>query len=482
MSANNSSTEGTQEEVETFLIRLSDTSFKNRTPVVVYLSLISIVGLLGNTLVLLVYGFRFQPSANRVFILFIASLDLITNIFAIPIQIVTVSNAYKDNYWRCRSFFAFSTLSTQASNFVLVLVAVDRFWRICAPLRKQLNHRQAFHLAVGTVCSAVVIFVPFIPFYGMHSVNTTEPGIQFRMCWYEEEYKDTPYPMTYTVVVGITFLAGLATMIICYVSIGIHLWKEKQERQRSLKENQVQTVSTAAEPGTTVANASNECVSQETPGNQKHVLMTGSLSGQDFHSELMKELHHRFVIFDPVNTFNLLSIPSLPDSETLLDTYTTDKYTLTQGEESKNDALEDKLGRPRSEEAAPGEGTSNPPDGQKQASTQQKREGGRRYIVSVNTGVRRMRHRTTFMMSVLTLFYIINWLPHLVVRTFFDDPTIHCENFPNCSSNIYDITIWSIYLNSAVNAFVYSMCNGRFRQKCKEFFRDIVTKKTTTLP
>ena len=132
---------------------MSEASFVNRLPVVLYLSLISVVGFVGNSVVLLVYWRRFKPCATRAFVLAMALCDMITNTLALPLQIVTVRYAYDiDSYWLCRSFFATSTLSTQASGCLLAAVAVDRYRRICRPFMKQLNASKGLAVAVGTVC------------------------------------------------------------------------------------------------------------------------------------------------------------------------------------------------------------------------------------------------------------------------------------------------------------------------------------------
>ncbi|KAK7498865.1 hypothetical protein BaRGS_00009957, partial [Batillaria attramentaria] len=52
------------------------------------------------------------------------------------------------------------------------------------------------------------------------------------------------------------------------------------------------------------------------------------------------------------------------------------------------------------------------------------------------------------------------------------DPVNLCDNFIDCgSSNAYAFTLRSFYINSAVNAFVYSFCSINFREQCLMLFR-----------
>ena len=64
----------------------------------------------------------------------------------------------------------------------------------------------------------------------------------------------------------------------------------------------------------------------------------------------------------------------------------------------------------------------------------------------------------------------------MLLRSIRRDPVNWCDNFTECGWNMYAIVIRSYHLNSAVNAFVYSFCNARFRQKCRELFRDLASK------
>ena len=64
----------------------------------------------------------------------------------------------------------------------------------------------------------------------------------------------------------------------------------------------------------------------------------------------------------------------------------------------------------------------------------------------------------------------------MLLRSIRRDPVNWCDNFTECGWNMYAIVIRSIYLNSAVNAFVYSFCNARFRQECRGFFHELASK------
>nr|KAG5706568.1 hypothetical protein BaRGS_028739 [Batillaria attramentaria] len=113
-------------------------------------------------------------------------------------------------------------------------------------------------------------------------------------------------------------------------------------------------------------------------------------------------------------------------------------------------------------------------------STKDKNASGSRQLkkpLFLDKNGRKIRSRTTLMMATLTALYVINWLPHLVMRCIRSDPVNWCENWTECGWNTYAIVIRSYYINSAVNAFVYSFCNARFRLQCHLLFQECFKKR-----
>ncbi|KAK7493818.1 hypothetical protein BaRGS_00014959 [Batillaria attramentaria] len=79
----------------------------------------------------------------------------------------------------------------------------------------------------------------------------------------------------------------------------------------------------------------------------------------------------------------------------------------------------------------------------------------------------RLHRRITQVLHVLTFLYVLNWLPHLIIRFLtVDKPVNYCSNFTACGTfhNGLAIGLRSYYLNSGINAFVYSFFNPQFRK------------------
>ncbi|KAK7498869.1 hypothetical protein BaRGS_00009961, partial [Batillaria attramentaria] len=209
---------------------LSQESFRNRLPVVIYLLTLIAVGFFGNVLVILVYVFRFQPSATRSFVLGMAVCDLLTSVVGLPLQLVTIRYAYDtQSLWLCRGMFAAATLPTQSSGVILNVVAVDRYRRICTPHNRQISHMEAWKLVAASVIITSITFSCFIPLYGIHTKEV--PGVTVSMCWLHDAYKDTIYPKLYNYVVFVVFYVGLSVMLVAYTFVGVRLWQQNQKRK-----------------------------------------------------------------------------------------------------------------------------------------------------------------------------------------------------------------------------------------------------------
>lgn len=76
-----------------YLALLQEETTKGMIPAMVYLIVLAAVGLVGNSLVLFVYSQKFKQTSTRVFILAIASFDIITNVVAIPGTLLVCQNS-----------------------------------------------------------------------------------------------------------------------------------------------------------------------------------------------------------------------------------------------------------------------------------------------------------------------------------------------------------------------------------------------------
>ncbi|PVD20638.1 hypothetical protein C0Q70_18796 [Pomacea canaliculata] len=446
-----------------YLRDLSLQSWNNRLPVVVYLCLLVVVGAVGNVLSFLVYFLRFPDSSTRVFVLTMSVCDLVTNVVGLPLQILTIRYAYDSfDIYLCRSFYIFATIPTQASGFYLVLVAFDRYHRICKPFKKHLSSGQAWKLVAGATGAATLMFVPFTGFYGYHTVDSPWPEVKAVMCWVHDPYRETFYSTAYLFMVGVSFSGGLLLMATFYFLIGMTVFRRRFGRNFS-QTNPISPALRGRESG-----------ADDVSGTTSEVGCSHATSSTGPSTE-------------PRHVTDSISA-------TAKVTFSTELFTQSSDMTPSRHATAEDTNRPDNKEQHkkpigsinPAELsnivllTTRPEDTSAEQAPHVPTTLTRNIcgITKLNSNLnarkswngRSLRSRTTLMMAVLTGLYIANWLPHFAMRLVSSDPANTCEDFTDCGMNLYGLCLRSYYLNSAVNAVVYSFCNPRFRLQCRLLF------------
>ncbi|KAK7498871.1 hypothetical protein BaRGS_00009963 [Batillaria attramentaria] len=459
------------------LSELSAASFRHRLPVVVYLITIAIVGMIGNILVLVVYRLRMKPSAIRVFIVAMAVYDLFTCVVSIPVQLVTIRYAYDtNNVWFCKAMFATATIPTQASGFILVFIAVERRSRLSSHPHVNISVLQAWRLVRVTLIVSIVIFGPFTAMYGIHT--KTVRNVALKMCWVGDEYLNAEPDDTivFRVVLVTVFIGGSVSIMMAYFFLARALWK----RSQFLKQRVTPGVQSTAE--NTVENAFrgksfpplirlahdtidrlSTIMERTEDASTKGHSCSRSTEETDMKSG-SKVLPLVFTKETMVAETHSLSVHSDRVSESSTEMPSTGVDQTNRNNQNTYGECEEE-----SEEG----------DQSKTQSTQSSQQTLGWYFVLHDGSDRSASsfHNTTRMMIILTILYVINWLPHIVIRIIRVEPINWCDNFTDCGWNGEAIALRSMYLNSAVNAFVYSFCNPVFRQECLAVLGSVCSRR-----
>ena len=94
---------------------------------VVFVSIIMIIGIIGNLHVLYVYSFRMKPSNHRIFILTLAVLDLLTCVIGMPFIIMDLRNPLTFTMvTACKVLRFVIYFICITSAFMLAVIAIDR--------------------------------------------------------------------------------------------------------------------------------------------------------------------------------------------------------------------------------------------------------------------------------------------------------------------------------------------------------------------
>ncbi len=108
-----------------------------------YLIFVSIIGTLGNGVILLAYGNRWNSSKSTsvIFILILACVDLWTCLIVVPTIAIMEYREFDVPTPICR-FYSFSKNLIIISSFIMSFIAFDRFLNIALPHHRLLNPRR----------------------------------------------------------------------------------------------------------------------------------------------------------------------------------------------------------------------------------------------------------------------------------------------------------------------------------------------------
>lgn len=154
------------------------TTSEEKLAVVCILSVLSVFGTFGNGLVLYVFSSKGNKVTSTIFILALAWTDFVTCLVIIPLTIVSVA---KDNYMKfdfvCKLYHFLITFNVPLAAFIMVAIAVDRYFSICHPFLHALTPRRA-RVTVCTLCSfASILGMLTALFYSVYEFKPYEGGL-----------------------------------------------------------------------------------------------------------------------------------------------------------------------------------------------------------------------------------------------------------------------------------------------------------------
>ncbi|XP_038076468.1 octopamine receptor-like [Patiria miniata] len=129
------------------------------------LAIVTIIGIPGNILVLLVYANKTKRTGTRVFILGLAAVDLfICALSGYRFYLWIHEDSFSSDFI-CRFFSWIGLASELSSAFVTTAVAVDRYLAICRPHLGWMTHKRAQIVCFTGVVASTVLTLPAVLVY-----------------------------------------------------------------------------------------------------------------------------------------------------------------------------------------------------------------------------------------------------------------------------------------------------------------------------
>lgn len=221
---------------DTLLEEMNNDKASLMTPVIVLMVILMVMGILGNFLVCYYYGCKAKETSNTVFIVVVAIYDLVLCTLSIPIEIVDLRFFFTfTNRGACKVMRFVNYFGAIGSVYTLIVIAVDRYRKVCKPFKNQIGPKGAKIASATSVLVAMLFSWPAIIFFdAVHVDIPTEDGLQLNGsdC---TTIRDSSYRIYLWVFHGIylvCFLVSTAVLSVLYGLVGSALYRHRKKRER----------------------------------------------------------------------------------------------------------------------------------------------------------------------------------------------------------------------------------------------------------
>ncbi|XP_059155165.1 uncharacterized protein LOC131940492 isoform X3 [Physella acuta] len=220
-------------ESEMYLNSLNNHFMVIVLPAIVVLGILMLIGGVGNSLVLYVYTWKKNCGTITRFIQALAMFDLLSCCIAIPGEIIDMTNNY--TFGRnifCQSVRTLNLFCTVGSGCTLVVVAIDRYKRICSPLKRQISPKEALFILLSCALLSICISMPTAFVFGGKTVTTNNSLVNGSDCSINDRFAGTFFPLIYNGFQMTLFIIGALILIILYSIIARRIIYQARRQQR----------------------------------------------------------------------------------------------------------------------------------------------------------------------------------------------------------------------------------------------------------
>ena len=390
-------------------------------PMFTFLLLISIIGIPGNGLVCYIYRNKYGASSSRWFIFFLAAVDLVMCVIIVPCEITTSMFQYTfTNSVLCKLTAFLNNWSLMTLAFILIIVSVDRYRKVCRSLGWQIDYKKAKILSVASVGAAFLISLPLWWVYGIHKYEHVQNNITVSECSFTESASNGSSVFYFVLFGMFLFVGSLTAICVLYCFIGrdikLHLHKEQVRRQVSLSASMAQrdrAIRISFSPRNVIVSLRRSVKFRESKLQPK----------PDNHCENQRKV-------------------SPPSNDGSLDDQVSTNFT-------DGDTFDFEKTPP----------PSNPIERKK------------------TKRIRRARARkATYSMFLISLAFVLSYLPLLLLLLIRSVDSDFESGLSAAGRAVYKFFLRSYFLNCSINPFIYGLSDSRFRESFKEVLQKFCSR------
>ena len=423
--------------------------FINVLPVTVLFGIEAVVGFIGNILILYIYYKWYIHCNFRYFVLFLAIYDFTSCLTTLPGEIFSQCNWFDYKYgWVCKTKSYFNVFTAWGSAFTLLLLAFDRYRKICRPLAWQIQPSFALKLCASGIILSSIVSIPITILWGKQTYIYEVDGVRLNVsiCEKSETYANDIYPFIYILCVYILPIGFMmASVCVWNALIGRKLFCKMYRtgvscynRNTIRRERMTRNISASSDISR---------ISSASFGIRKMLCYTASVVSTHNLQEGKRQL--RSLHEDSFVTLSAVSLQEVPIARSV---------SSTSMENQSTSETTSPCREPSSRQDSESSGCSAANEG-RIAARELSSEGG---------AIR--RKPKTFIMLVLTSVFIVTMTLYIALLSLVAETNNILRELSNTKRVVF-FFFWRFYfINCVINPVLYGVMDPRFRKGLKRIF------------
>lgn len=209
----------------------NDAEVLRQVPLMAFLTILGISGIIGNSLVCYIYKTEYKTSNCRTFLIVLSSIDLFKSGAIIPFKVWTLFWEYNfTNVWICKLSIFLYIWPTMTSGFLLFAIAVDRYRKVCKHYSWQISHIATRNMCISAFLLGVAFSWMLPVIHGITTAKHSVYNITISQCEVTESMVATPFYLINNILFAILFIGTLSGIIVMYCFIAVRV-KQQTERK-----------------------------------------------------------------------------------------------------------------------------------------------------------------------------------------------------------------------------------------------------------
>ncbi|KAK6167655.1 hypothetical protein SNE40_021631 [Patella caerulea] len=387
-----------------------------------------------------------KPGTQNIMIICLAASDLLVCFVGMPTEIADMRFDYNfESEFACKLLRFVNTICSLWSSFTLVVIAVDRYIKVCRPFGRQMTLRETKTIVLISFLAAIFFSWPKICIKGIRSKDTGIPELNGKECSTSDVMKGTNYPLIYNSVLFVCFVLLTIVFIVLYAKIYRRVKRQKQTMDKGQKSEAI-TGKKSSNQQRVYTTANSTELGKQKQISQRISLQTDDSLKKPSASSVNLGKDKRFVIENPADSRS---------------TDISGNKTLTEMEGSETADFQKKK-------------TANPQKPNHLIEAGINLSKLKVDNCCTNMCVKRNAReesRTTVIAFLVTIVFVVSYLPYLAMTFYRIFDKEFDQHLRGSSLVAYNLFVRSYFVNSAVNPIIYGFLNLQFSRAVKAMFK-----------